>query len=154
MRTISLTSLPPLSELQEHTVLLRAADGQADIDSDRPAGFPLELERPDNETFIDIRINAFRTRALVDPTATKTYIDAILAAEYPDIFQLEHGRGIMPSCRVAGIDFPAIPITAADLSEHDSSWPLTIIIGQDFLSHGDFFFDFPRNAWFISKVRP
>ena len=154
MLTLSWEDLPPLSELQAHTVLLRACDNQADIDRSRPAGFLLELERSDNEIFIDIRIDECHIRALIDPNSDKTYIDAIFAADYPAIFSLSHGRGAMTNCRVAGLDFPTVPVIAADLSEYDNTWPPAMILGKDFLSHGNFFFDFPNNAWLISKVHP
>lgn len=143
--------------LATHAVHLRLADGIVEIDEPRPAGIAwLELERPGTTPYVDLRAGDVRTRACIATGTSVTLIDAEFAVTHPDLVRLE-GPGDPAPGRMG--TFTASKIGLVRLAPHrcaltnlrdlhaSSEWPHQIVLGMTALLQGDWWFDFPGNAW-------
>lgn len=149
MHHLPLSELPAWAELPGHAVTLDA--GVATVDGQRPQAFLLELESPDGECFVEVRLGELRTRALVDPREATCLVDGVFAFEHPEAFTLAHGRGELTGARIAGATFAPAALRAADLTDVDSAWPVTLVLGRSLLDQAGWFFDLPGHAWGLTR---
>jgi hypothetical protein len=117
--------------------------------------------------YIDIRFGALAAKAVWDTGSGMTIVDSGFIDRHPGLFQ-EEGRSagtdstgaqqetpmfVMSEASIGNHSFPPQRIAAVDLSSVNSTieMPMDLILGYSTLRQANWWFDFPRRKWAISK---
>lgn len=117
--------------------------------------------------YIEIRFGDVAAKAVWDTGSGMTIVDSGLIDRHPGLFQ-EQGRSagtdstgaqqetpmfVMSEASIGNHAFPPQRIAAVDLSSVNSTieMPMDLILGYSTLRQANWWFDFPRRRWAISK---
>ena len=146
----------------ENRVSIDAKDDLEDIGAVQELVFDKKFH-----PYVDVRFGALTANAVWDTGSGMTVVDTTFTNRHPDLFRVEgHSSGtdstgakqetpmfVMSEASIGNRVFPSQRIAAADLSSVNSTieLPMDLILGYSTLRLANWWFDFPRRRWAISK---
>lgn len=117
--------------------------------------------------YVEVRFGAVTAKAVWDTGSGMTIVDTTFTNRHPELFRVVgHSSGtdstgaqqetpmfVMSEASIGNHSFPPQRIAAVDLSSVNSTieMPMDLILGYSTLRQANWWFDFPRRKWAISR---